>query len=56
MKWIIRIGVIMFAVFCGIKAVPEEKAILHQRQYAMWRLETASHMGMDLAIEKSSRM
>lgn len=26
MKWIIRIGVIMFAVFCGIKAVPEEKA------------------------------
>ena len=25
MKWIIRIGVIMFAVFCGIKAVPEEK-------------------------------
>ena len=26
MKWIIRIVVIMFAVFCGIKAVPEEKA------------------------------
>lgn len=26
MKWLIRIGVIVFAIFCGIKAIPEEKA------------------------------